>query len=180
MRGSLDRFQQKILADIVTGQVVHDLGAGDLFLAHYLVHYLGASKVIAVEKERVPPPTSDKVEYVRSYFDKFEGKPDVALLSWPVSWDSGVLHLVRKARILIYLGRNTDGTVCGYRNLWGHLASREVLHYDDRSDQHNTLIIYGPGPRVGRRLPEEHAALDQSRVWTPMELKEWERAGNRS
>ena len=169
MRGSFNTGHQEILAPLVSGRVVHDLGAGDLTLAHDLVG-LRASKVIAVDKERMPSPESDKVECIQSYFKAYKGKPDIVLLSWPVNWDSDVLHLIEMARVIIYVGRNTNGVACGYAALWRYLETREVLHYDDQ-DQRSTLIVYGPGRRAGGRLPEEHAAIDQSRVWAMSEVE---------
>jgi hypothetical protein len=67
--------------------------------------------------------------------------------------------------VVIYLGKCTDGTMCGTPRLWYLLSRREVLcHEPDRT---NTLIVYGPG-RDDIRLPlrEEHAGINSDRLYT--------------
>src|SRR6185295_6166075 len=74
----------------------------------------------------------------------------------------GLSELVRRANVVIYLGKNTDGTVCGGGGLWCELIQREILSYEP--DPKNTLIVYGPA-RVGRELRgEEFAACNLERI----------------
>jgi hypothetical protein len=171
MRGSLTDCQQEILRPLVVGNTVHDLGAGDLSLARTLIE-CGAKGVVAIDKEMMLDSKVPSIETIHAYFDQYANPIDIAFLSWPVNWSSGVLRLVRRARLVIYLGKNTGGIVCGYPDLWWHLRTREVLrHIPGRK---NSFIIYGPGTRGCKgHLPEEHAALDDKRVWTFEELEQW-------
>ena len=47
--GVINNTQSKAVQQAVQGRVVHDLGAGDLAMAHLLVH-LGAKKVVAIDR----------------------------------------------------------------------------------------------------------------------------------
>ena len=157
------------------GAVVHDLGAGDLTLSHTLLQ-CGAFKVVAVDRAEMPEPLEARIERVTTYFDQFRDPIDVAFLSWPVNWPCGLEVLAKRSRLVIYLGQNTDGTACGYPDLWWHLRTREVLH-QVFEDPGTSLLVYGPGTRKGKsRLPEEHAALDPQRVWSYEELEKWSRS----
>jgi hypothetical protein len=67
-----------------------------------------------------------------------------------------------QAETLVYLGKNTDGSACGFPGLFEVLARREILAYVP--DRPNTLIIYGkfirqPNEPHREPMPEEHAAL---------------------
>ncbi len=173
MRGTLTVRHQEILRPFILDRVVHDLGAGDLTLAHILV-VCGAASVIAVDKQPMPEPRVPSIERVVSCFDAFTGPVDIAFMSWPVNWRVGLTPIARTARLVIYLGNNMGGSACGYPDLWWHLRSREVLAHEFESS--GSLIVYGPGTR-GRKgkLPEEHAALDHNRVWSYQELLVWNR-----
>lgn len=152
----------------VEGKVVHDLGAGNLTLSVTLLK-LGAVRVIAVDKE--PPRTRSMpngLTYVQSLFRNYKEVSDVAVASWPINNPSGLHRLVEHSRVVIYLGKNTDATVCGYEEFWDHLIRREVLEYLPSRAQ--SLVIYGPR-RVERvKLPEELAATDIERIWGYDEL----------
>jgi hypothetical protein len=152
---------------------VHDLGAGDLTLAHDLIQ-CGASSVIAVDKQPMPSPQVPNIERVVSYFHEYAQPVDIAFMSWPVNWSVGLTPIARRSRLVVYLGTNMGGSACGYQDLWWHLRSREVLAHV--FDPTGSFIVYGFGTRGRKgRLPEEHAALDQSRVWTYDELTIWNR-----
>jgi hypothetical protein len=97
---------------------------------------------------------------------------EIAFVSWPSvegpryvrQADYSILEPVRKAKIVIYLGNNMDGTVCGSERLFRHLAKRKVLAHSPA--RRNTLIVYGGLLRKPRELlPEERAGIDQSRVY---------------
>lgn len=98
----------------------------------------------------------------------------VAFLSWPSAEDSkfkarsdySVLGIVRRAPIVIYLGSNMDGVMCGSRKLYEHLARRRVLAHEPAP--HNTLIVYDGLLAAGKSrelLPEETAGLDPDRIY---------------
>lgn len=158
------RLNEKQLAALrphVKGKKLHDLGAGDLAQARILAR-LGATLVVAVDKEYlVPHTTSKRIQYVRAYFDKYEAADiDNAFLSWPPNTTAyGLVGLVRQAKTIIYIGKNTDLTMCGDRKLWEYLITREVLEYVP--DRRNTLIIYGSVLDKPRELKgEERGALE--------------------
>jgi len=113
-------------------------------------------------------PSSPKV--VREYF-KDVGRtikllhPDVIHLAWPSNYDTGMIHLLGTVPVVIYVGKNTDGSACGTPNLFACLRWREVLAYVPR--QQNTLIVYGAIRKEPRKAlyHEEMAGLDRDKVW---------------
>jgi hypothetical protein len=155
----------------VADRAVHDFGAGDLELSHRIVE-LGATKLIAIDRHDMPTPTSAAIERQKAYYENIRDQAadvDVALLSWPVNWPCCLEPFVEAARVVIYLGKCTDGSMCAYPGLWAALTGREVLaHVPDRS---NTLIVYGPAKRPGRRLlPEEYAGVHHEHMWSYDEI----------
>lgn len=166
--GHLLPEQRAALRPYVEGRCVHDLGAGDLGLSHALLE-LGASKVVAIDKEyRVS--NDPRIEAIECYFHEVAEDVDVGFASWPMNFeDYGLLKLVQRTPMFIYLGKNTDGTSCGGHDLFEHLSGREVLSHVPAKT--NTLIVYGP-KRVERpRLKEEHASLTAlERLWWYEEL----------
>ena len=138
---------EETIRPFIECRVVWDLGAGLLSNTHRLLR-LGASHVVAVDKERHPTGTFScpkRVTLIQSYFADLEVPPEgirVALLSWPVNYHmKGLISILRECNIVIYLGSNTDGSACGWPGLWKHFQGREVLaHIPHRS---NSLIVYG-------------------------------------
>lgn len=164
MRGSINENQALALHVWVQNREVHDFGAGDLQLSIAMLH-LGAKTVVAVDKEHRHLhmlQASDGLKLVGEHFDRFVARDpviDVAFISWPVVYGTqGLAELTRRAKTVIYLGSNFNGTVCGSNELWQHLRGREIEL--SVSDPRNTLIIYGKhDPTLRRRLdPEEYAA----------------------
>jgi CheY-like chemotaxis protein len=160
--GQLNKAQLKALVPLVRGKVIHDLGAGDLGLALELLN-LGASKVIAIDKEYynfngVPP----EIELRRQYFKDMQEEIDIAFVSWPANYDNGLLRVLMQTKIIIYLGKNTDGTSCGTPALFKYLITRKIQkHVQSR---HNTLICYTDCLDEPRKalLQEEEAAISAS------------------
>lgn len=156
---SLTKPQASTLRSFVRGKTVFDLGAGDLSLA-ILVKKWGAARVVGVDRKRMPSiPGIERIEGDWAYSDVKE-VPEVALLSWPInSPNPRLLKLVKKSRSVVYLGKNTDGTCCGWPGLFEHLLERKVLSY--KPDRANTLIIYGAAGRHPRetKLGEEIGGL---------------------
>lgn len=161
--GVLLQSQLECLRTFVAGREVTDLGAGDCANA-MRIRRLGASKVIAVDKETVITGVSigrgpRSIVCERSYFDGYWEPIDVAFLSWPPNWHCpGLVQAIDRASIVAYLGKNTDGSACGWRDLWEHLRGRSVLA--ECPHRRNTLIVYGAGCSARPLLPEEQAALD--------------------
>lgn len=165
--GSLSPAQRQMVQAHVSGKTVHDVGAGDLLLAKSLLN-LGAAHVIALEKERMPARIKG-ITPVRGSFHEYREPIQTAFVSWPVNWwDKGLLNLIERSEVVLYLGSNLDGLMCGFQRMWEHLSEREVLgHVPDRA---NTLIVYGPNSEVRKPLPEEFAALNLERIWSYQEL----------
>jgi len=162
--GRPNPVQVACIRKFVEGRIVSDLGAGDLLLSH-LCAVLGATKVIAIDKETMPEADiSLPIEQVRCAFRYYKRNIDVALLSWPINTSCGLEALVNRAEIVIYLGKCTDGTICGTPRLWSHLVRREVLLLSP--DRTNTLIVYGPSRVERALLLEEHAGLDDNNWYT--------------
>ena len=162
MYGTFPRSFFPIVKQFVDGKTVVDLGSGDGERAEILKHLGGV--VVMVDKEPSSP------EVVRESFKDLGTTikllhPDVIHLAWPSNHDTGVIHLLSMAPVVIYVGKNTDGSACGTPNLFARLRWREVLAYVPR--RQNTLIVYGAirnEPRKGL-YHEEAAGLDQDEVW---------------
>lgn len=170
----LSSKQLKALYPYVRSKVVHDLGAGDGTLACELVVSCGAEKVIAIDRHPIPDPPIEGIECLTMYFDRFHEKVDIAFVSWPVNWPCALEPILRHARLVVYLGKNTDGSQCGYQGFWELLVEREVLlHIPERP---NVLIVYGQNKVERQILPEEYAAIqactDEPRVYDYDELYE--------
>jgi hypothetical protein len=166
MIGMLTPEMTQALTPFVQGRHIFDLGAYDLRLSKTLVD-IGASKVTAVDRSEMPSPSRlyPEIETVQAYF-KDVAPVEAAFVSWPVNWPCALLEVIQNADLVIYLGRNTDGMVCGYEALWRHLRGRDVLCHIPCPV--NTLVVYGKPLKVPREkgLPEEMAAVYLDRVWT--------------
>ena len=83
---------------------------------------------------------------------------DIAFVSWPINRRSIAWHLfLRKYKEIIYIGKNTDGIVCGDPEFWDIVSGREILKV--LPDPSETLIHYGPNPRTeGTPAPLEEVA----------------------
>lgn len=154
------------LRPYVQDRVVHDLGCGNLRQVPFLLS-LGAQKVIGIDQEVFHGFTEFKhpqLEFYRQHFHEVSDPIDVAFVSWPVNWDCGLQHLVQRAKTVIYVGKNTDGLMCGDLHFWRTLVSRPVgVHIPHQKE---TVIVYESGYLDRGLLPEEHAALHLDRVWS--------------
>jgi hypothetical protein len=169
--GSLSSVQRDVLRPFVSSKRVHDLGAGDLGLSKVLVE-LGASKVVAVDSRHLPRACPKGIEFKKSQFEAFKEPVETAFLSWPSNNSCrGLTEILKTASTVAYLGKNTDGTVCGTESLFRALWLRSVLaHVPERA---NTLIVYGPPCKEQRiLLPEEYAMVyfNYERPWGYDEL----------
>ena len=178
--GSLSPAQARVLAPVIDGRRVCDLGAGAFVLTADLIA-LGARRVDCVDKSlprQVPARVQAAAARAGCALGLHEQRfadlgPDVtasanvALLSWPVNWRlAGLVERLLTVPVVVYLGKNTDGTACGGPDLWTHLAQRPVLAYVP--ERANVLTVYGPRPQAdaaaasaaagGRQAPGDELA----------------------
>jgi hypothetical protein len=167
--GRLTLEQELALTPHIQGSLVHDLGAGDLILAADLLR-LGAKQVVAIDKNPYRKKAPQGITPVTCYFEAYPSPIDIAFMSWPQNtFDAGLLNICRRARIVVYLGRNTGGQACSFSTLSQHLATRQVLAH--APDEYNSLIIYSSVLEPRRYLPEEYAAIFQDKMWDHRELQ---------
>lgn len=164
--GQLNEQQRQSLRKHVTGKHVHDLGAGSGALSLDIVN-LGAAKVTAIDKHEIFVE-HPRIETVQAFFHELADlRPQVAFLSWPSNYSQPMLlQICRQAEVIIYLGKNTEGTACGSAELFREFLRRKILSYDD--DRANTLIALGDPLVVTRSpTPEERAGIEinDSRFW---------------
>lgn len=166
MNWKLSEAQMLELAPFVQGCDVMDLGAADLRGSKLMLE-LGASSVLAVDRNPMPKPEDSRISTEMNLFHNVREVRPVVLASWIVNWPVGIEVLLAPATLVVSISKNTDGTACGYPEMWDHLSHREVLaHVPERR---NTLTVYGP-QRVSHRplTGEELAALwpDTMRMWS--------------
>jgi len=193
--GKLNAKQSTIVRHFVAGRQVLDLGAGDFELSRCLVdlgarkvyaverstRHGGVLEVgTPYENITVVAAGLKSLGRVARHKKRAEELPpithrgiDVALVSWPSPEDSkfsahadySLLDPIRRAKVVIYLGSNMDGTVCGSKRLYQHLGRRQVLAHEP--DRRNTLIVYGGLLRGEHRdlLPEERAGIDTTKIY---------------
>lgn len=154
--GKLSVEQQAAIKPFIVGKAVYDLGAGDGELARLLIH-LGARRVVAVDKAQ--EFKGDKQILHRTcYFKDFKGRADLVFLSWPANYrDDALLRLIKRAKFVVYLGKNTGGTACGWRELYEEFNQRQiVVHIPELK---NTLTCYSPNRGVRAPTGEEFAGI---------------------
>lgn len=179
--GRLSPAQVVALRPFVDGRTIHDLGAGQCTLAMLLLQRLGAACVIALDKESMPELVRAGLIQAQTTFEDVAGEHDVAewkrplverardltrtidvaFVSWPQNHPSeGLLRLLRRAGVVVYLGSNVNGSACAWPGLFmSEFLFREVLaHVPERA---NSLIVYGERCEAPRRklLGEEIAAV---------------------
>lgn len=150
--------QAEVVARYVKGKVVHDLGAYKLALSAWLMH-LGAERVVAIDESLPHVKVPKKVTFLQHGFLGYHGPIDVAFVSWPASWGTqGLVELVARSSIVIYLGSCIDGSYCGNSELYQHFLRRELLEYVPHRS--NSLEVLGR--HIRRKRPptgEEVGAL---------------------
>lgn len=159
--GSLMSWQEDRLRPFVRGRRLVDYGCGNLEFTLQVLG-LGARHVLAYDKERavVPAELRHRLSFTQGCYLDRPPSTRTAIVSWPYNTDTGIDLRLHTAPRVIYVGRNTGGTVCGYVDFWLELFRREVLCY--APDEHNVLIVYGDYLEKRRKLkPEEYAAIAQ-------------------
>jgi hypothetical protein len=162
--GKLNAAQVDVVRQFVAGHDVLDLGAGDLGPAQRLLD-CGAERVYALDSHLPPKSPNERIILDTRYYHDYGGSPEIAFVSWPCNWrEDSLTAIIRRASIVIYLGKCTDGTLCGSESFWQTLLQREVLAYSP--DRANTLIVYGPGKVQRPILGEERGGLYTDRIWS--------------
>lgn len=171
--GDIDEEQSLAVAEVVNGKTVYDAGAGNLMLS-LTVSSMGARKVFAIDKNertllspyRQMFKDRDCIEIrnedfreTLKYVNERKEKIDVLFVSWPENHlNHALIALMMRSEVVIYLGKNTDGLMCGHPQMFGFLLTLDVIKYIP--SKRNTLIIYGKTPFGGRcAFPEEIAAI---------------------
>lgn len=168
MYWKLNQTQRKAIAHIVQGRTVTDLGAGDLSLAKELLK-LGAAKVVAIDKQPGKSP-DPRIEVRKGYYKDLQPQPsEVAVLAWPSnSHLPGLEEFLRQASVVVYLGKNTNGTACGTPELFKYFLTRKLsAHLPDRL---NTMLVYKGSCAPRAPVGEEVAGIDTFVMWDHDEL----------
>jgi len=181
----VNRAQRSLLRNVVKGRWVSEFGAGDLELANMMAG-MGAKQVFALDRsyypyniDRLIPVIRPRVEIhtpPQSFSELLadvqepESRPmqndRVAVVAWPDAGTSdrdeyemeALARLLNQFEYVVYIGKNTDGCVCGHLVLFEYLVTREVVAH--APDRYNTMIVYGHRDRsYPYILPEEAAAL---------------------
>lgn len=161
--------QSEAVAPVVRGRKVLDLGARDLQGTKAMLE-LGAAEVWAVDRNEMPRVSDPRVRTEINFFHNLQESREVVLASWVVNWPVGIEHLLAEAKFIVSLSKNTDGSACGYQQMWEYLSTREVLVY--LPEFKNTLTIYGPGWDTERSLTgEEFAALNPQTMFSFFEAE---------
>jgi len=161
--GHLSRAMLPIVRQHVRGQVVWDLGCGDLGWARKLLS-LGASRVVGIDKEPWTYGDDERLEVRRQLFIEVEIPDegiDLAFVSWPANYVlHGLLDILKASRKVIYLGSNLGGSACAWTDFFDYILTRELL--DHTPNVRNSLLVLGDHLPEGERrqllTPEEIGA----------------------
>lgn len=164
----LNQEQQKLLEWCVSRKSVEDLGAGDGSLS-VLCMSLGASPVIAIDKEPIQVFSRDGLVVVQSNFKSWslvnmDRSNSVAVVSFPREYEDKYLtQILSDFPIVAYIGCNDGGTACGGPSFWRQMASREVLAHSEA--RKNNLTIYGGECGKRELLEQEKISIYPSETW---------------
>jgi 23S rRNA U2552 (ribose-2'-O)-methylase RlmE/FtsJ len=156
--GEITDEMEEVLAPLVEGKTVCDLGAGDLAHSHVLAR-LGAEAVIAVDKVPMRKPRCSEVSRLHGHFAQLPVPDhiDVAFLGWPQTYPlPGLLDWLDAADVVVYLGHNFDDSYCGSPELFFYLTRRALL--DEVLGRRNTLLVLGDRLAEVRPMTCEEAA----------------------
>jgi len=87
----------------------------------------------------------------------------VVFASWIVNWPVNLEPVLDAARTVITVSKNSDGTMCGYPEMWELLRRRHILAYVP--DVRNTVTVYGDQTVVRNPTGEERAGIDHDRLF---------------
>lgn len=163
--GILTAEQKLVVKSFIRGRRIRDYGCGNLVLTKQLLE-LGARHIegVDVHRVRVPKDLEPRLKVIYHFFHECPPSARMAFMSWPVNGESGIEVALRQHTIIIYLGKNTDGRVCGSLKMWRELRRRRILAHVPAPQ--NDLIVYGGAAlRKRRLLPEEFAGCCKDRVY---------------
>ena len=170
MYGTFPLVFEPVIAPFVADRVVVDLGSGYGERARILER-LGA-RVVKIDKDEDIPGVIHG--YFESMIEEIEKmQPDVIHLAWPTAnLGRRATDVFDLAPVLIYVGKNTEGSVCGTPAMFRYLAHRVVLAYEPT--RANVLIVYGRTQREPRRMLhyEEAAGIERATVWSYSDTRE--------
>jgi hypothetical protein len=166
---------KRVLSQTATGEV-WDLGSGPFPGVFWEgIPQREERRVTAIDK--TPFRNTKGVTPMKATFldaQTLLGQADVALLSWPVNWRTpGLIPLLERADTLIYIGKNTCGTACGWPLLYQYFLSRELIL--ELPDRMNTMLVLGaplsPG-EVRKATPTEASGMqDELLSWDQSEAR---------
>jgi hypothetical protein len=155
MRFRLSEDQIQQLEPFVQDRSILDLGAAQLEGSELLLE-LGARDVLAVDRNRMPKPSSSSITTRVAQFHMLEETRPVVFASWIVNWPVNIERHLEEAELVISISKNTDGSSCGYPQMWELLMRREILLHVPEFQ--NTLTVYGPNHVARAPTGEEFAA----------------------
>lgn len=170
MFGTFPKRFQSVVAPFVKDKRVVDLGSGDGDRAD-AIERLGAT-VLEVDAGEWAHHHRTKRRILHGFFDNqsvfaevARFRPDVAHVAWPSSQTAhGLTELIDEIPRVVYVGKTTDGLICGSPTLYRRFLHRPILATD--SDAHNTLVVYGPvGEKRRRPTVDERAGIDLSKMY---------------
>lgn len=179
MYGFIGKEMTTALEGLVKGKRVWNLGCGTGSTEPQLLKRLGATSVYAVDKARrnhtVLPNSVTECGvitwcdmYYIEFMDKFTETADVALIKWPDNGPLvGMVPLLAKCDVVVYVGTNAGFTACGNQALWRYLANREFV--SDVKGHHNDMIVYGKPVETAtapRCREEELAWMAHGMAWS--------------
>lgn len=166
--GKFSAQQATAVRPFLKGRVVHDLGCGNEFpLARTILRY-GAKSVVGVDMRPLDRGTRlpVKATYVNETLSQYVPEDyEVAFLSWPVNYEvAGLVGLIMRAPVVVYLGCNFDTTSCGTTELYKHFVRRKLLAHVPH--ERNTLLVLGSVRHRSRKpTPEERAGIDRDNLF---------------
>ena len=171
--GLVTNEMELTLRHYIERRTVWDLGAGNLVHAKTRLQ-LGAKQVVAIDKNEFRPSLSQgfNIQTIQSrYSDLAPPDIDVAWLSWPSNTTlDGLLGILERSHLVIYLGCNTGGSACGWPGLFKHFRTREVLA--NHASRQNTMTVYGSSSSLGRPTTSEEWVMCNGQPFVSFEEAE--------
>ncbi len=180
MFGLLEPQQIERIKAIVVGKNVWALGSGPDTQEAWSLLEFGADRVYAVDKAQrssMREPRFSKLytggnnwricdcqsyftEFVKYAKDENLDEPDVVFVKWPqTNHQAGLVQLIARATVVVYIGVNDGATACGPKDMWSHFRARSLLEVVQ--GKHNDMMVYGDPcePAAEPRCREEVNAV---------------------
>ena len=180
MYGFISKEMTTALEGLVKGKRVWNLGCGNGGAEPQLLKRLGATVIHAVDKanrNHILTPTfgtSGVITWCDMYYTEFSAfigpssAADVAVIKWPDTGPlTGLVGLLDKCEVVVYIGTNDGFTACGNPSLWRYLATREFITAVE--NRHNDMIVYGKPVETAtapRCREEELAWMAHGMTWS--------------